>query len=298
MSNRLELIRIFCVCAELQNFSKAAAHLGISPQVVTRAINELESTFGEPLFHRNTRKVNITSFGEGLARRAQVSLASIDDLFRSSAASSKMDMEGIVRLTAPAALGRRYLMPALTRLAVAHPGIILDVRLSDEIADVVDEQIDVGVRTGLMRDSRFVARAAGQGILSVVGSPELLARVGKPKTINALRQQPLTALLDRSTGRAWPWYFADGEQFQPSSSAFLTDDPEAELAAVLAGVGFGQLPSYLTAAEIENGRLIPVLQKSDPEPWKIYVYRPQRGPVPGRVRVVFDALVKALSELD
>ncbi|MCY1554011.1 LysR substrate binding domain protein [compost metagenome] len=90
--------------------------------------------------------------------------------------------------------------------------------------------------------------------------------------------------------------FSDGLQIQPANAAFCTDDQENELAAVLAGLGFGQLPSYLTDHHVRAGRLVPVLQDQAPPPWEMFIYRPQQGPVSPRVRLVHDLLVQHLSD--
>ena len=79
---------------------------------------------------------------------------------------------------------------------------------------------------------------------------------------------------------------------------FVTDDPEAECDAVLSGVAFGQLPDYLAQRHVQARRLVRVLEEDSPAPWDVYVYRPQRGPVPTRVRLVFDAIVEALKKDD
>ena len=57
MLNRLEMLRIFCCAAELGSFKEAAIRLAISPQAVTRAVQELERLQGELLFHRNSRQL-------------------------------------------------------------------------------------------------------------------------------------------------------------------------------------------------------------------------------------------------
>ena len=80
MANRLELIRIFGVAASAASFRDAAARLGISPQVVTRAVRELEDMLGETLFHRNTRSVQITTFGERFLLQSQAVLGSMGQL--------------------------------------------------------------------------------------------------------------------------------------------------------------------------------------------------------------------------
>lgn len=298
MHNHLELLRIFGVAAESPSFREAASRLGMSPQGVTRAVKALENHFGELLFHRSTRQVRITEFGEQLAARVRPALVEMEALFRRPGKGVQSQLAGRVRLTAPRSLSRCCIMPALGKLAAEHPEITLDVRLSDAIVNVVDEQIDVGVRIGFLRDSRFVARQAGRMGFVLVGTPGLIARAGKPARIEQLSELPTTAMLDLNTGRAWPWYFAGGRQFTPASPAFITDDAETEMDAVLAGVAYGQLADYMAKPHIHARRLVPVLQKQAPTPWGIYVYRPQRGPVPARVRLVFDQIRAAIGELE
>ena len=293
MSNRLEALRVFCTAADAANFREAAVRLSVSPQVVTRAVRELEEDLGEPLFHRSTRGVQLTDFGRQLAERARVAVGGVDDLFHRTDRRALSQHAGTVRITAPHMYGRS-IPQVLAPLVASHPGLVLDLRLSEQHADVVDQQIDIGVRVGPMRDARFVARAVGRMPLHVVGSPALIERVGAPADIDALAGLPLTALIDRSSGRPWPWAFSKRRLFTVASPAFITDDIDAECAAVLAGAGFGQLIAPLAQPWLQSGALVTVLEADEPEPWPIHVYRPQRAPVPARVRLVYDALVRAL----
>ncbi|GAB3252588.1 LysR family transcriptional regulator [Chitinimonas naiadis] len=295
MLNRLEMLRIYCAAAEAASFKEAAARLGISPQAVTRAVRELEELTGELLFHRNTRRNHITEFGEQLAERSRMAVRDMDALFLQPRKAADTELAGTVRITAPSAIGRSHLMPALAALGVAHPGLRLDLRLSDQVVDVVDEQIDVGVRIGFFRDSRFVARRAGQIRLLVVATPELIARVGRPKRIQDLEHLPVTGLADRKSGRPWHWYFRNEQQWSPREATFMTDDSEAEMGAVLGGLAFGQVATPTLLPYLQNGRLLTVLDEYAPAPWGLYVYRPQRSPVPARTRLVFDHLVETIS---
>ena len=294
--NLVELLRILQTAAECSNFREAAQRLGASPQTVTRAIKTLEDHFGELLFHRNTRQVRITAFGEQLCERSRPLLGEMEALFSTSSGAADSRLAGRVRITGPRILGRVCLAPAMAQLAVAQPMITLDLRLSDVFADVVDEQIDVGVRIGFLRDSRLVARRVGRVSFSLVATPELVSRLGAPRQVKDLASLPVTSLLDPNTGRVWPWYFDGGQQFIPEPSTFVTDDPDVELGAIVAGIAFGQVPDYLAVPLLREGRLIEVLKDQAPPSWDIYVYRPQRGPVPARVRLVFDHIVAAVAE--
>jgi len=293
MSNRLEALRVFFTAAAAANFREAAVRLSVSPQVVTRAVRELEEELGEPLFHRSTRGVQLTDFGRQLAERARIAVGGVDELFHRIDRRALSQHAGTVRVTAPHVYGR-FIPQALAPLLVAHPGLVLDLRLSEQHADVVDQQIDIGVRVGPMRDARFVARSVGKMPLRVVASPALIERVGAPRTVDALPQLPVTALIDRSSGRPWPWAFSKKRVFTVSSPAFVTDNIDAECAAVLAGIGFGQLIGPLAEPWLQSGAMVEVLAADAPEPWPIHVYRPQRAPVPARVRLVYDELIRVL----
>ena len=296
MQNQLEMLRIFKVVAESANFKEASVRLGVSPQSVTRAIKELEELLGEPLFYRSTRNTTITEFGKQMAQKSEGVIDQIDALFKPNKSSSSQRLEGLVKITMPNSLGQQYLLPALNDFLKEHPGIQFDLRFSNLIDNVVADQMDIGVRVGFFSNNRNVARRVNEMKFHIVGSPELVARTGAPNKIDDLFQMPYTGLIDLNTGRMWPWTFANASDSFSTPPAFMTDDPEAELAAVLAGIGYGQLGDFLCEKYIRNGKLVPVLPEQAPNPWGVYVYRPQRGPVAERVRVVFDYLVQVLSK--
>jgi len=298
MQNPLEMLRIFCVAAECHSFKEAAARLGTSAQTVTRAIQALEATVGEPLFYRNTRNMHITDFGEQFATEARASVASLDALLVPSEKITDNEMAGVVRLTAPTTLGRRFLPPILSKISAEFPKLSFELKLSDAITDVIEEQIDIGIRVGFLRDSSFVARATSKMRFYIVATPALISRFGAPQSIEALLNLPSVALRNHADGKCWPWYFNDAQQFKHLHPAFVTDDAETELAITLQGGGFAQIADCLVAPYLASGALVSLLEHVTPAPWDIYVYRPQRGPVPARIRLVFDAIVGALQRND
>ncbi len=295
MLNRLEMLRIFCAAAEARNFKEAAIRLGISPQAVTRAVKELERHIGEVLFHRNTRRVQISAAGVQLALQAKAGVAGVDGIFDRHRESQER-VSGDVRITAPLGVGKDYLIPMLAELKSQHPGLQFDLRVTDLAVDVVEEQIDIGVRMGFLRDSRYVARAVARVPFRIVGSPALIASCGIPRSLQELGEMPTIVSMDPNNGKAWPWFLAHGQQWSPPSPAFAIDDTRAECDAVVAGLGFGQLPAFQAHPLVRKGRLIEVLTELAPEPWNLYVYRPQRGPVPARTRLVFDWLVEQFAD--
>lgn len=295
MLNRLEMMRIFCAAAEANSFKEAAERLGVSPQAVTRAIKELEDAVGEPLFYRNTRQIRITEFGAQLANRAREAVGSIDKLFTRTGKQADHEIAGVVRITAPTIIGRKYLLPILNSIMADYPHITLDLRLSNKHADVVEQQIDIGIRIGFLRDNNFIARPAAKIAFYVACTPELIQRYGIPQQLQDLIELPAIGLIDQSSGRSWPWYFANGVQINPRNVVFITDDAETELDQVLNGVGFAQIADCFADPYIQSGKLVRVLEQYTAPPWQLYIYRPQKGPVSNRVRIVYDRIYDALA---
>ncbi|SER57096.1 DNA-binding transcriptional regulator, LysR family [Pseudomonas sp. NFACC02] len=296
MLNRMEMLRVFLVAVEAPSFREAAHRLGISPQKVTRAIKELERTFAEPLFHRSTRQATLTAFGAEIAQQARETLNQFDRLFLAHSKPKNAEIAGRVGITAPHAIGKLYLADFLKPLMHQHPGLRIELNLDDQLTDAVLSRIDIGIRIGAVRDRRFIARAVAQVPLKVVAAPALVEAVGAPSSVEALKSLPLSVLIDRNNGRPWPWFFSDGESYLPPSPAFSCDDPETELEFVLSGLAFAQMPHYLAEPHVSEGSLVEVLAHCAPPTVDLIVYRTQSGPVPPRVRLVYDHLIACLSD--
>lgn len=290
------MVRVFLAVADCSSFREAAHHLGTSPQKVTRAVQELERLMGEPLFHRSTRQMRITDFGKAIAQSARAAIDSFDQLFARADHSGDEEVIGRVGLTAPHAIGKLYLARFITELRRDHPKLSIDLSLDDELTDSVASRIDIGIRVGTVRDRRFIARTVASVPLKVVAAPELIAKAGKPSTLDELRDMPLSLLLDRRSGRGWPWIFPNEESFIPEQPGFTCDDPETELEMVLQGVVFAQIPLYLAEPHLSQGALVEVLQKNAPQPLDLVLYRTRPGPPPQRIRLVYNFLLERLSD--
>lgn len=288
MFNRLDYLKIFCVAAQHRTFRDAAVKLNVSPQVVTRCIKELETELGEILFVRSTRNIKITTFGEQFYEKAQAALIVMDDVFGHDNHDNLS-----VKITAPPSYAKPFLLPILKKITDQHPEIRFDLRLSNQITDVVEEKIDIGIRVGRpITDSRFIARAVSKVNHVVVATPDLITQYGAPLTLDDLQHVPMTTLFDSARNQVWEWFFKDNVRITPEKPVLITDDADTEFEAILHGIGFGQVSVSIAAPYIKKGLLVPVLTEYELiDEWDVYVYRPQSGPVPPRVRIVFDALV-------
>lgn len=195
MQNQLEMLRIFKVVSDSANFKEASIRLGISPQSVTRAVKEFEELLGEPLFYRSTRNTTITEFGKQMAQKSTGVLEQVDALFTEHKHTDKQGAEGLVKVTMPSAYGRQFLLPSLIKLTQEYPNIQLDLRFSNLIENVVAEQMDIGVRVGVLGNSRHVARRVRDVRFYIVGTPELIAKHGLPQQVSDLCDLPILGWL-------------------------------------------------------------------------------------------------------
>lgn len=294
--NRLESLKIFISVAETLHFRETAQHLAVSPQVITRTISELEKELGEVLFRRSTRQVKLTDFGKQFLPQAQQVLADTDALFtRAKHKIHDERMAGVVRIAVPdMALMREVLAELWDKLA-DFPDVMIDWRSDLGLVDVVDEQIDVGIRFGTPEDSRLIIKKVGTAEDCIVASPTLIEKVGKPKDWHSLqRHYPLSALINQNTGRAWNWYLSNQHQFAPTKPRFVSNSMEDELIGVLKGQAFGCLPRLMCQPYLLTGELVELFPKIKRKQWIAYVYRPGRTVTPPRIRFVFDMLAQIM----
>lgn len=293
--NKLDALKIFCSVAETLQFRESAYRLAVSPQVITRTISELEKELGEVLFQRSTRQVKLTDFGKQFLPQVQQLLADSERLFSKESLVADQHIAGLVRIAVPdMALMREVLAELWDKLA-DYPDLMIDWRSDLGLVDVVDEQIDVGIRFGTPEDSRLIIKKVGTAEDCIVASPKLIEKVGKPQDWYSLqRHYPLSALVNQNTGRAWSWYLSNQHQFAPTKPKFVSNHMENELIGVLKGQAFGCLPRLMCQPYLLTGELVELFPEMERKQWIAYVYRPQRTVTHPRVKLVFDMLAEIL----
>lgn len=291
MAGGLQQFMAFAQTARRQSFAAAARDLGSSPSTVAKSVARLEERLGVRLFHRTTRLVSLTPDGERLFTRCERVLAEVEDL-EAEAAGVRAEPTGTLRVDAPLVYGRRFVVPALARLAQQHPGLQLDIRLQDGYADLVKEGLDMAVRAGRLQDSTLVARRIDSQQLILVASPGYLERRGTPASAQQLAQHQAVAFRLPSSGRTRPWQLRAGrrtlELHPPCSVQF--NDGEGMVAAAIAGLGLAQVPDYMASEALRQGTLVEVLPQARPAPMDISVVMPGARLMPTRVRLAIQAL--------
>lgn len=293
--DELRAISTFVKAAELGTFNKVAEVQNTTPQAVSKTIRQLEQHLGLRLFHRTTRKNALTDEGVRFLEAVRPNLAGLVQALE-QARGAVLDELGLVRITAGGAVGRKVLVPLLSGFQQQYPRIQLDLLLEDRFSDLVSERLDVGFRAGNPPDAQVVGRHLFAIQQVVCASPSYLAQHGTPRSLQDLLRHRCTGYRQPGTGRSMPWEFdIDGQTvFQAMPNVLCSNDPEAEMHAVLAGMGIGQIDSINAAAPLREGRLVPLLVETVSSRMGLYLYYPQRTDMPGRVRRFIDYAVTEL----
>ena len=283
----LDDIRIFAEVVETGSLTGAGARLGLSKSVVSRRLARLEAALGMPLVARTTRGLSLTEAGSDFRPYAERVVAEMqsarDAMSRQGAATGRL------RLSAPLSFGTTHLAPVIAELALRHPALAIATSYTDRHVDLVGEGFDAAVRMGNLSDSSLIARRIATVTARLVASPAYLARAGTPRTPEELAGHETVPHHDLA------WVFVrDGRRhtFRPRGR-FTADSGQAELAAVVAGLGLAVMPDFLAGPAIARGALVTLLADYEVPPAGLYVVRPPPAePMPMKVRVLVELMVE------
>ncbi len=285
----LDGVEAFLRVAERRSFRAAAADLGVTPSAVSQAVRALEARVGIALFTRTTRSVGLTEAGERFRERAQ---PAFQEIIAASNAASYLGAKpsGLLRLAVPRAVVPVVLRPLLASFCAAYPDVSVEIAASEELVDLAKDGFDAGIRLGELIASDMVAvRLTPSFRLIVVGSPDYLARAGRPRTPSDLASHACVRLR-RSGGALANWRLQDdGNPVDlVVSGPLVVHDYPSMLDAALAGVALAQVPEPIAREHVRTGRLREVLAKSAPTMLGVFLYFPDRKQVPPKLRAFID----------
>lgn len=292
-TNRSAEMEVFVRVVDLGGFTQAARKLRLTPSGVSKLISRLETRLGSRLINRTTRRLTLTEEGQTFYQRALRILGEMEEAEREAASGAAPRGRLTVNCSIP--FGMLHIMPLIPRFLERHPEITLDLMLTDTLIDLMQERADVAIRVGPLNASRLVARKLGSSRTVVVGAPNYLARFGSPKTpADLIGHRGIGWTFSRLRGGGWPFKRGDHtEEAVPPLAARVSDGETARRLA-LGGVGLARLALFHIGADIEAGRLVPVLQNFNPGDREDInaVYVGHTAPLPARVRAFIDFLAE------
>jgi len=295
--NRSGEMEVFVRAVELGGFSPAARALRMTPSAISKLVARLEARLGTRLINRSTRKLQLTAEGAAFHARALRVLADLDEAERAAAAGAVA--RGRVRVNSNVPFGLHHLLPLVPRFTAAYPEVSLDIVLTDQVIDLMDERADVAIRVGPMRASQLMARKLGQSRMAVVAAPAYLARRGEPRTPHELDAHNCIGFNFARHCDEWPFVIGETRLSLPMRGDVATSDGEISRRLALAGQGVTRLALFHIGPDIAARRLVPVLEAYNPGDVEEInaVYVGHGGRLPARVRAFIDFLVE-LVDLD
>lgn len=258
MADRLTGIEVFTRAVALGSLSSAARDMGMSPAMAAKHLNALEARLGVTLVNRTTRRLSLTEAGETYLDKAESILADLREAEAEISARTQA-VEGLLRVSAPAAFGVLHLGEIITAFHQLHPAVTVEIGLNDRYVDLMEERWDMAVRIGRLTDSSLVARKLADVRLNICASPAYLAARGTPRTPSDLAEHDcLGYTLSPLTGVSHWGFGADGSIRQQVRGSLRANNGEVLVQAAVAGQGLVYGPQFLTFREVADGRLVEV----------------------------------------
>jgi len=285
----LNEIAIFVKVVDAGSFTGAAKSLGLPKSTVSRKITQLEERLGVRLLQRTTRTLSLTDTGSAYYNQCS---RIISDVEEANIAVTEMQSkpQGLLRITAPMLFGAEVLSDLVAEFLQKNPEIQLEIVLTDQALDLIQEGIDVAFRVGHLADSSLIARSLGNIKVITCASPSYIEKHGSlshPKDING------------HTTVSWNpsnvWEYDTPEKISIDIKPKVkVNDIQSMHKMVLNGLGIARLPAFVCADDIKAGRLVPLLCDWSYKSTPIHALYPSNRHLSVKVRSFVDYIVEEL----
>jgi DNA-binding transcriptional LysR family regulator len=257
--DRLAALEIFVGVVDAGSFSAVARRQRIGQPAVSKAIVQLETWLGVSLLLRSTRSVVPTEAGRIFYERAKRTIEEADEAVMAVQGNAN-SLSGKLRVSTSICLGRLHVIPRLSAFLAEHPGLDLELVLDDRFVDLVNEGVDVALRTGPMPNSSMTARRIAEGRSVVVATPAYLQRHGTPTSPDELVNHQ-AIILTRGGGRdSFTFRKADTETPVTLQGRLKVTQAEGLREAVTCHLGLAVSAEWLFSPELKSGQVVPILQ--------------------------------------
>jgi DNA-binding transcriptional LysR family regulator len=260
----LHNLRMFVEAVRSESLSAGARKLGVSTATVSRGIDALEKHLGFQLLMKTSRSIGLTEAGQAYYPEVEELLRHFDDATE-MARGFQCSAEGILRVRARFAVGNIWIAPLIPEFLSLYPKVHVHLSFTSLLnADLVSDNIDVDIRTGVLRDSSLTAKKLADSRRIIVSSRAYLEEHGVPRhptdlgAHNCIVYQP-----DRNPVF---WRFRDSlgvESTLRPNGNFSADNGGTIRTALRAGLGIAQMTDWSVAADLLSGRLVRILEDYD-----------------------------------
>lgn len=286
-------IKTFIDVIECGSFSAAARRKSTTVSSVARQVKSLEDDLGVRLLNRTTRSNSLTEAGTNFYERSRALVADLRSA-KEEASSFQTTVKGLLRICLRVSTSR-IILPALPAFLEKHPGLVLDVMLSDERMDLVANKIDVAVWLGHLEDSRIIARRLTPSRRVLCASPAYLEKFGTPQAPQDIAAHNCIVYHGSIYHDSWR-FTKDQEHIDVTVNGNLrTSSSPVLMSAVLSGLGLAVLQEFTVRSALADGtlkRLLPEYQVSPTDvDTGVYAVYPNAAGMSRKTRALIDFLV-------
>lgn len=297
VDSKVNDILVFLAVVDAGNFVAGGKTFGLSRSTAGKAIARLENIYGVRLLNRTTRSLTLTDEGRKLYQHGQ----EIQSALEATNASMQGTLgypSGLLRITAPDALGRQLLLPIVQQFLRQWPEVRVEIRFSDSVDKLVEEGFDLAIRVGVTPpDHGLIARTILTDRPVLCAAPDYFHDRKRPASIEQLSSHELLQFCSGTERQVWTLVDENGLQVSVQGKIRLRMDSAAALRdTALAGFGIALLPRLLIKTDIAAGRLEPVLPRVDCGRIPVLALYPHKRLLEPRVRQFIDLMVEQLRE--
>lgn len=289
---RLGDLRLFVRTVRLGSFSNAAREADLLPGQVSAAIKRLERELGIRLFARSTRSLRLTGEGETYLPSAITALEALAQ-GQERLQGHGNELQGVLQVAAPSDLGRNVLLSCFSQFRREHPRLTLRLLISDRLANVFRDPVDIAIRYGYAEDASYVARPLAPWNRRVlVASPAYLLRHGRPTTLEDLSNHScLLYMLNEHVYDKWQF----GQQKIAVKGPLLSDDADIVRLWAIAGEGIAYKSWLDVRNDVLSGRLEILLAQHHGELSPLNLVCPHRKQYSPSVQQLHESLSRHLA---
>ncbi|WP_434702033.1 LysR substrate-binding domain-containing protein [Pseudomonas sp. D1-36] len=289
---RVDDLQVFVTTTDAGSFSAAARLLDISPALASVAVQRLEASLGVRLFVRSTRRLRLSDDGERYLSHARQALEALEN-GELALAQGRDEISGTLRLSMPSDIGRNLLLPWLDEFQQLHPKVLLQLRVSDQVADLFTEHLDASIRYGQLADSSLVSLAlAPSNRRTVCASPDYIARHGRPETPGELsRHNCLRYVMGEQTFERWSFQTPQGVETVQVLGNRISDDADIVRRWGVSGLGVVYKSKLDVMDDIRSGRLVEIFPPDYGQPAPLQLVCAHRTSLTPAVQVLRAFLV-------
>jgi DNA-binding transcriptional LysR family regulator len=293
-------IRLFVEAASLGSLSSAGRKLGLTPAAASARLAKLEEGLKTRLFERTTRQLRLTDEGRLYLEHCRQALQSLDDA-HAALQSGRNIVRGKLRISATSDLGRNLLSTWLDEFNVEYPEVSIALMLSDGLSNMLQDDIDLAIRFGVLPDSSLIARRLADNRRVLCASPDFVARHGQPKEPRDLEN--FRCIVHGTVpGAIYEWSFTRGTEVQtyaiPAESARETNDGAVAREWTLRGHGVTLKSIWDVAADVHAGRLMILLPEWRCPEAPLHALYHRSSYITPRLRALLDFLIARFAQME